>query len=197
MRDDGRPPRLEAGATQHEEGLLKAALDVHYDEARQRAWVAAVVFCSWADAAPAFTRAREHRGLEPYASGQFFRRELPCLLPLVDALRREAALQVIVIDGHVDLRAGRPGLGRHLFDELGGEVEIVGVAKSPFAGSLSVPVYRGASRRPLWISATGSTTSAVRHVLEMHGDDRLPILLRLADHLARGLWEPQRDHAVY
>jgi deoxyribonuclease V len=169
---------------------LKAAVDVHYDEAEGRALAAAVIFASWADEAPARTRVRWHQGLEPYVSGELYRRELPCLLPLLEEVRRETRLDVVLVDGHVDLGEARPGLGRHLFEALRGEVEVVGVAKRPFEGALSLPVRRGRSERPLWVSSTRSAEDASRQVAAMHGAGRIPTLLRLVDRLARGLEYP-------
>ncbi len=163
----------------------KAAVDVHYDDAQQLAWVAAVVFVDWTADRPDGTRTREQRGIAPYVSGQFYRRELPCLLPLLEDLRGEVALESVIVDGHVDLGSGRPGLGRYLFEAMKGEVEIIGVAKSPFRGSPALPLYRGRSRRPLWVSATGCVETARINIARMHGPSRLPTLLRMVDRMAR------------
>ena len=53
-----------------------------------------------------------------YVPGQFYRRELPCLLAVFGLVRQP--LEIILIDGYVWLDAqGMPGLGGHLFDALG------------------------------------------------------------------------------
>jgi deoxyribonuclease V len=93
-------------------------------------------------------------------------------------------LSVIVVDGFVDL-GEKPGLGRHLYDALGQAYPVVGVAKSEFPGADALAVRRGSSAKPLWVSATGDTEEAARHVLSMAGTGRFPKLLREADRLAR------------
>lgn len=45
---------------------------------------------------------------------------------------------------------------------------------------------RGASRRPLYITAIGSDyLTAAEHIREMAGDHRIPTLLKTVDRLAR------------
>jgi deoxyribonuclease V len=166
---------------------MKAAVDVHYDDVRRLCRAAAVVFDAWTDDRPVFSVLHRGPPSAPYVSGEFFRRELPCLLPLLGRVRDSTALQVIIVDGHVDLGPERPGLGRHLFRALNGEVEVIGVAKRSFVGAQSLPVYRGRSTRPLWVSSTTSAESAAELVSKMHGAHRRPTLLTLVDHLARGL----------
>lgn len=163
------------------------ALDVYYDEAGANVggvafdrWTADVPVCDWT------TRVSE---VEDYEPGSFYLRELPCLLvALAEAPAEASQLMTVVIDGYVWLdAAGREGLGAHLFRALDETVAIVGVAKNAFAGNdAAVAVERGASRRPLWVSAAGVDPDwAADRVREMHGDYRLPTVLRLADQLSR------------
>lgn len=56
-----------------------AALDVRYDDGLTGQG-AAVVFGQWDDAAPLAEYTATFKGVEPYVPGQFFKRELPCLL---------------------------------------------------------------------------------------------------------------------
>jgi deoxyribonuclease V len=64
---------------------------------------------------------------------------------------------------------------------------VVGVAKRRFAGATdAVPVYRGLSRTPLYVTAEGiSAVEAAHRVASMQGPHRIPTLLKRADHLAR------------
>jgi deoxyribonuclease V len=107
-------------------------------------------------------------------------------MPLI----REAAclydVHTVVVDGFVDLGEGRPGLGRHLFAAFAAQVAVVGVAKSAFAGAPALPVLRGSSRKPLWVTSTGDVEVAAQHIVSMAGAHRLPDLLKLTDSLARG-----------
>mgnify|MGYP002636743273 CR=1 FL=1 len=162
-----------------------AAVDVDYDDDRASCRAAAVVFVDWGDDQPHATRVVEIEGVEPYVSGEFFRRELPAVLPLIGRLRLDFALSAVLVDGFVDLADGKAGLGRHLYEALAGHVPIIGVAKNPFVGAPAEPVLRGSSKRPIWVSATGDTASAAGHVGRMHGAYRIPSMLRLVDRLAR------------
>ena len=161
------------------------AVDVHYWDEDDTARAGGVVFSDWSDDAAADRLTHLHHGLEDYVSGQFYRRELPCLLPLIGLAEKTHALSTIVVDGYVDLADG-PGLGRHLYNALGNAYPVVGVAKTPFAGAEAVAVTRGNSTRSLWVTATGDADEAARHVRSMAGADRIPTLLREADRLARG-----------
>jgi deoxyribonuclease V len=121
----------------------------------------------------------------PYEPGQFYRRELPYLLDLL--ARLPALPAVIIVDGLVWTAPDTPGLGAHLQRALGGRVAVVGVAKRPFHGNQAlVPVLRGASAQPLFVSAVGmEVNEAARGVAAMHGPHRVPTLLKRVDRLAR------------
>lgn len=112
-----------------------------------------------------------------YVAGEFYRRELPCLLRLVKMA--DARPSVIVIDGYVTLSAeARPGLGWHLWEALERQVPVVGVAKTAFAGTpAECAVYRCGSRSPLFVTAAGLPLAEVKANVEaMHGPYRLPTL---------------------
>lgn len=125
----------------------------------------------------------------PYQPGVFYRRELP---PLRAVLANSiAAVELLVIDGYVDLDPdGRPGLGAHAHREFG--VPVIGVAKTGFATALhALPVLRGRSARPLFVTAAGiPVTDAADLVQAMAGEFRLPDALRRVDTLARGRVQP-------
>lgn len=115
----------------------------------------------------------------PYVPGSFYQRELPCILVGLDT----TGLDLIVIDGYVWLDIGREGLGIHLHRAVG--IPVLGVAKTSFKGNrAAVEVFRGASKRPLYVTSVGVVPP--RFVEEMHGPHRLPTLIGRADALARG-----------
>ncbi|WP_280985086.1 endonuclease V [Deinococcus maricopensis] len=158
------------------------ALDVDYRV--QGASAAGVVFRHWTDAAPARTCGAWVAQVEPYEPGAFFRRELPCLLAVLAEV--QAPLRTVIVDGYVWLGEGEPGLGAHLHRALGGQVPVVGVAKKPFRAAPAVPVVRGGSQQPLFVTAIGTDTqAAAAQVAAMHGPHRLPTLLKLADRACR------------
>ena len=119
----------------------------------------------------------------PYVPGQFFQRELP---PLRAVLAGVAGISLLVIDGYVDLAPdGRPGLGAYVHAELG--VPVIGVAKTRFAAAThAVPVARGGTTRPLYVTAAGMTAAdAAAIVQRMSGNFRMPDALRRVDALSR------------
>jgi deoxyribonuclease V len=161
-----------------------ACLDVDYRG--DGAVAACVLFRDWTDAAPAAEVDCLIGHVEPYVPGQFFRRELPCLLAVLGAVREP--LETVVIDGYVWLKDEHtPGLGAHLFETLGGSVPVVGVAKTRFASAAAArPVRRGGSDKPLFVSAAGmDLDDAAERVREMHGAYRIPSLLKRVDTLCR------------
>jgi deoxyribonuclease V len=119
----------------------------------------------------------------PYRPGEFYLRELPPLRAVLDDL---SGLGLLVVDGYADLDpSGRPGLGAHAHVEFG--IAVIGVAKSRFrTAAHAVPVVRGSSVRPLYVTAAGMPTAdAAGLVRRMVGRYRLPDALRRADTLAR------------
>jgi deoxyribonuclease V len=155
---------------------------VDVDYRPDAAVAAAVSFARWSDATPvAETTLRLPGAPAEYEPGQFYKRELP---PLLALLRQVPSVALVIVDGYVTL-GNRPGLGRHLHDALG--VIVVGVAKSEYRGaSEALPLLRGKSRRPLWITAVGvDVAEAARGVAMMAGESRIPALLKRVDRLAR------------
>jgi deoxyribonuclease V len=166
-------------------GDVFAALDVHYTG--DRASTGVVLFHAIDAASPTREFVVETDRLEPYESGRFFRRELPCLMVALEGIRE--SLRLVFVDAFVRLGPDRlPGLGWYLHQKLEGRVAVIGVAKRPFADTPpSCFVYRGSSKRPLCVTSIGVEPQAARAMLEsMHGRHRMPTLLRRADRVARG-----------
>jgi deoxyribonuclease V len=166
----------------HPDFGLCAAVDVHYLPAGG-ARAAAVLA---ADAVFAHVLA-EHTATVPqvalYQPGEFYLRELP---PLRAVLHDLSGLGLLIVDGYADLDpAGRPGLGAHAHAEFG--IPVIGVAKSRFrTATHAVPVMRGSSARPLFVTAAGMPSAAAADLVRrMAGRYRLPDALRRADTLAR------------
>lgn len=161
------------------------ATDVYYDDVACSARAAAIAFATWGDAVPASEHVAVVTGVAPYEPGAFFKRELPCLLRVIEDSK--VAPTLVVIDGYVDLAPDHPGLGRHLYDALRREVAVVGVAKTFFRGSAAVEILRGISLSPLYVTAAGMDADlAAQQVQYMHGPHRIPTLLQRVDALSRG-----------
>jgi deoxyribonuclease V len=98
-------------------------------------------------------------------------------------------LAAVLIDGYVWLdEAGSPGLGAHLYRALEERVAVIGVAKSRYRHPVAArEVLRGGSQRPLYVSAVGvDLEEAAAWVAHMHGEYRIPTLLKRVDQLCRG-----------
>lgn len=162
-----------------------ACVDVDYRPGGA-ALAACLLFRDWRDASAESSAIARITDVADYTPGMFYQRELPCLLEVIATLPERP--RVVVVDGYVDLDpSGLPGLGRHLFDALHGEVAIIGVAKTSFrTATHATPVVRGEGSKPLWVTSAGiDLATAADHVRAMHGPFRVPTLLREVDHLAR------------
>jgi deoxyribonuclease V len=160
------------------------ATDVDYR--RKKAVAAGVLFYDWQDEVAIKELVTECEVAGDYLPGEFYRRELPCLLRLLEQV--EVNLNTIMIDGFVYLGQQRsPGLGWHLYQALGKRVAVLGVAKTAFKDTpVDMAVRRGTSQRPLYVSAIGVDEAKARnHIQSMHGRDRIPALLKRVDRLCR------------
>lgn len=163
---------------------MKACLDTDYRD--PRAQCAGVLFREWDHPSPAKVYRMLIDEVEPYEPGSFYKRELPCLLQTLEQVTED--LEVIVIDGYVWLGEGRGGLGWHLHEALDRTVPVIGVAKNYFRGAdrAALPLQRGKSAKPLWITAIGlEPADAVHCIRSMHGPYRTPTLLKIADAACR------------
>ena len=159
-----------------------AAVDVHYlDTGGARA--AAVLAADAAFAHVLAERTAVVPRVPPCRPGEFYLRELPPLRAVPDDL---SGLGLLAAGGYADLDpGGRPGLGARAHAEFG--IPVIGVAKSRFrTATHAVPVVRGSSVRPLFVTAAGMPAAgAADLVRRMAGRYRLPDALRRADTLAR------------
>jgi deoxyribonuclease V len=163
--------------------LVFACVDVAYTPISSRA--ACVIFNEWTDAAPAREVVLDLPAAADYEPGEFYKRELPCLLAVLSSLAQQP--DTVIIDGYVWVSSDRlPGLGAHLYRSLNEATCVVGIAKSRYHNAPAIPVMRGTSREPVFVSAAGldEHTAAV-HVAHMHGPYRIPTLIRRVDYLSR------------
>ncbi len=163
---------------------MLVALDV--DHRKEASIAGAVLFRAFEDEAPEAELRVEVAPGAPYVPGSFHLRELPALIEILRSVH--APIEAIVVDGYVWLGdESRPGLGAHLHRALGSGAPVIGVAKKPYRGArLAVPLQRGRSERPLFVSAVGmDVQEAARRIRGMHGEHRIPTLLRRVDRLCR------------
>ena len=161
---------------------MNVAFDTYY--LGNKAKTVCVAFEHWADEHPQMTYNEILEGVEEYQPGQFYKRELPCIMSLLRQIDI-ATLGCIVIDGYTVLDDhGKNGLGGHLFCALDKKIPIIGVAKSNFfaLNNGKIELFRGKSQRPLYITAIGlDVEDAAQKIFEMHGEFRIPTLLKLVD----------------
>jgi deoxyribonuclease V len=159
-----------------------AAFDVKYfDDGKAKC--GAIVFQNFTDKEPYSQYKKTIGSAEDYIPGLFYKRELPCILSLLADMPEK--LSTIIIDGYVKL-GDQVGLGGHLKSSLADDVTVIGVAKSQFKGASAVEVYRGKSRRPLYVTSAGiDQQDAANYVEQMYGENRIPVLLKMVDHLTR------------
>jgi len=122
--------------------------------------------------------------VQPYEPGAFYKRELPCILEVLKHVN--VKLGCIVVDGYVRLGEDQhDGLGAHLYHAT--NIPVIGVAKTYFAGTpAEAEVFRGGSKKPLYVTSIGGDEEAARKVIEeMAGDHRLPGMLKYVDHVCR------------
>lgn len=160
-----------------------ACVDVHYLESGG-ARAAIVTFATWDATTPTAQHVVPIAHVEPYESGAFYKRELPCILAALAVL--PALPEVVIVDGYVWLEASRPGLGARLLEAEPKIPTVVGVAKRPYVGAPAHAVRRGTSATPLWVDEAGTSVGAPHRVAEMAGPYRIPTMLRLVDQLCRG-----------
>lgn len=161
-------------------------MDVQYSE--NNAKVAGVAFENWSDEKAQTEYVSLFEGVEEYEPGNFFKRELPCILKLLAEHHLEP--ECIVVDGFVFLDGySNAGLGKHLYDALNGKTSVVGVAKKRFKDIDPIfEVYRGGSDRPLYVTTVGlELEQAQENIRRMHGQHRLPTLIKRVDQVCRDI----------
>ncbi|MFK7788885.1 MAG: endonuclease V [Phycisphaeraceae bacterium] len=163
---------------------LIAAVDSHYQD--NYCCTAIVGFTDWG-AETAVLEQTQVSGNSPeaYKPGQFYLRELPLILEIIEPYLEE--IEMIIVDGYVWLgEETKPGLGAYLYEALESQTPVIGVAKSFFSGSKCVEVLRGKSKRPLFVTSAGISIEMASHYIErMAGKYRIPTLLKRVDQLTK------------
>jgi exodeoxyribonuclease-5/deoxyribonuclease V len=174
--------------------MLKAAVDVFYKEDRAKA--VCILFEEWTSKDVFSTHVAIVHQVAAYEPGAFYKRELPCLLKVLQQVNL-SLIEAVVVDGYVYLDdEKRNGLGAHLYTALQEKVTVIGVAKSRFHQSNKhvVPVYRGKSRNPLFVTAAGINVNAAAAAIQsMAGDYRMPDLLQYLDRKTKEESWPEND----
>jgi len=117
------------------------AFDTYYFD--NKAKTVALQFGSWDDAESINVYTEILEGIAGYEPGAFYKRELPCILSLLQQIDLNQ-VACIIVDGFVYLDDDKKsGLGAHLYEAIGQKIPIIGVAKTNFATieKLKMPIY--------------------------------------------------------
>ena len=165
---------------------MKIVIDVGYDN--DKANIAAVSFENWTDEKPLDTKKVLLNNIAAYEPGQFYKRELPCLEEILRHYDLEKT-DTIIVDGFVWLNSEKKkGLGAYLYEVLDIKIPIIGVAKRAFHGENKWcrRIERGESKNPLYVTTEGiNVDKAAKLIQDMHGDFRIPTMLKMVDQLSR------------
>lgn len=165
---------------------MKLAFDTYYYD--DKAKTVCIAFENWSDSEPKHVYSEIIPMTEAYEPGAFYKRELPCILSLLEKIDL-SAVALIIVDSFVVLdEDSKPGLGAHLYEKLERKIPIVGVAKTNFAQNITLKkaILRGESKNPLFITATGTDLDEVAaNIQSMHGTFRMPTLLKLLDGMTK------------
>jgi deoxyribonuclease V len=141
----------------------------------------------WEDEVPTKVIEATVDGVADYVPGEFYKRELPCVMAVIDQVRKYK-IDCIILDSHVQLGEGKKGLGEYVYEAVDQKYPIIGVAKSSFQGNAEFvrEVRRGESENPLYVSAVGcDLDEAAESILNMHGEYRIPTILKEVDRIGR------------
>ncbi|WP_027383840.1 endonuclease V [Epilithonimonas caeni] len=161
------------------------ALDVHYREEEAKA--VGVLF-HWKDPDPQNILIEYISEVDAYIPGLFYKRELPCLIKIIEKLDI-SELEGIIVDGYIYVDNDHNyGLGGKLYEILENKIPIIGVAKTPFYNNKETvaEIKRGESNNPLYISAIGiDLSTAAQKIRDMYGTFRIPNILKTLDQITK------------
>ena len=171
--------------------MKKLAIDSYY-YSETDCYTVGFVFSHWNSKRPDYILESTVTEFSPYIPGEFYKRELPGILSIVQKVNLRE-FDTIILDGFTNLidNSGDfiPGLGERLESEITihNNLSIIGVAKTLFGKSdlYSYPLYRGSAKNPLWISITSGSSidlnTAYNRINSMYGDNKLPDILKQLD----------------
>lgn len=168
--------------------MIYLILDVFYQETESQATakVSAIRFTGIEKVEMLSEHITVVNDVAPYQSGQFYKREMPCLLALIKKIYEP--FDIIIIDGYVFLDGiNTAGLGKYLYDNLSDKKPVIGIAKNQFCDiSDDYALWRGISKHPLYVTSIGvDIIEAKSLVAGLEGKHRLPNIVNQVDRLGR------------
>lgn len=162
-----------------------AVIDVDYRE-NDTAIASAIVFNDYESDSILNSYSLSINDVLPYESGKFYKRELPCILELLDIIKED--IELIIIDGYVHVDTDKKeGLGVHLLNSISNKIPIIGIAKNQFKSTPEKhAVFRGDSKKALYVTTINCDLDKAKDIVSsMHGSNRLPTLVKLVDFTCR------------
>ncbi len=156
------------------------------------------VFESWSDSNAKYYVTSKRNCIDAeYKSGELYKRELPCIMQCLSMIDINN-IDTIIVDGFVwlseDGKELVKGLGARLSDAIKEkyniEITVLGIAKNPY--HIEIPtckeLVRGLeSKKPLYITCSTPSITDYYAILvkKMHGDYRIPSILKAIDSKTR------------
>lgn len=161
---------------------MKLIIDVSYQDTQAK--VVGGFFEKWTDESLRQITSKIVDDVNEYVSGEFYKRELPCILEFLKDIDLQE-IDLIIIDGFIYLDDDeKKGLGAYLYDFLAIKIPIIGVAKSKFYNNnrFVKEILRGQSKNCVYISAVGIDLDYASSLIQkMFGEFRLPSLIKKVD----------------
>lgn len=157
--------------------MKKIAIDSYY-YSENDCYTVGVIFEDWKDSKPLQIISCHISEFGAYIPGEFYKREMPGILKLLEMINLKE-FDTIIVDGYLTLDNERPGLGKHVAEEISkvsSSIQVIGVAKSKFEGITAEPVLRGEAKNPIYVQGISGQV-----IKEMAGDYRIPDLLKILD----------------
>ena len=164
---------------------MNLAIDIYYREEGGATCVG--VLFQWKDAEPTKVIRATIDEVEEYVPGEFYKRELPCVMTVIYQVKHYK-VDYIILDSHVQLGEDQKGLGEYVYEAVDKMYPVIGVAKRGFYNNVQYvrEVKRGESDNPLYVSAIGcDLEEAAEWVRDMHGEYRIPSILKEVDRIGR------------
>ena len=162
------------------------ALDVHYKETGTAKAVG--ILFDWTAIQPKKVITEYVNMISDYIPGEFYKRELPCLLKIIEKAPLKD-IEAILVDGHIYVdNDGKYGLGGMLWEALNKQTPIIGLAKTSFFSNKQTvnELYRGKSKKPLFLSVIGCDMEATAEKIKnMKGGYRIPTILKELDIITK------------
>ncbi len=164
---------------------MNLAVDVYYKNNYAKA--VGVLF-NWGDTEPKRIIIKKLSKIEDYIPGEFYKRELPCIMEVIKAVDCNV-LKTIIVDGHIYIdNEKKYGLGGLLWEEINKKIPVIGVAKKSFYSNSEtvIEILRGKSVNPLYVSSIGiDLNKSVEKIKNMKGKYRIPTILKTVDKLTK------------